>query len=126
LETKAGRSSAFQSQLEEISEAVAAKIDGWSFAFLKELFVSFLLRIAHDRSTASKAKTASAEGSTIETVLLDQIAHLANQIIKIKEEEKDKQAEKAEKDKANPLAGYRVARPMTATFTAMPSGGVGF
>jgi len=128
LETEAGRGSGFQSPLEEISASVAAKTEGWSFAFLKELFVSFLLRMAHDRSISTLSKTqpgASADGSeTHDTVLLNQIDRLASQIIKISDAEKDKQAETAADAKANPLAGRRIARPMYQV--AEPAPGPGF
>ncbi|OCH85846.1 P-loop containing nucleoside triphosphate hydrolase protein [Obba rivulosa] len=68
----------FQKSDGELAEAIAKKTDGWSFAFLKELFVSFLLRIAHDKSLG-KVLTVPADEK-----LLDQADKLTLQIIKIK------------------------------------------
>ncbi|EMD35714.1 hypothetical protein CERSUDRAFT_115676 [Gelatoporia subvermispora B] len=57
-----------------IAETIARETDGWSFAFLKELSVSFLLRIAHDKSL-QKDLSKSAHG-----ILLDQMSRLASQV----------------------------------------------
>ncbi|KAF9000853.1 P-loop containing nucleoside triphosphate hydrolase protein [Cyathus striatus] len=80
---------------ERTANIVADKTESWSFAFLKELFVSFMLRVAHDKATGSKK---SINGSTVvgsETVLLDQADKLASQIIKAKDKEEKKKAKKA-------------------------------
>jgi len=84
-------------KVEDVANDVAEKTDGWSFAFLKELFVSFLLRLAHDSSLRkSKAHAASATNDSAETILMKQIDQLADQIIKVKESDKARQEEEAE------------------------------
>jgi len=59
---------------EDIAEKIAEKCDGFSFAFLKELFVSFLLAYAHAQSDG-KAPDAPEE------LLFRQIEVLSSQII---------------------------------------------
>ncbi|KDQ52546.1 hypothetical protein JAAARDRAFT_40149 [Jaapia argillacea MUCL 33604] len=88
----------FTQDREEIAEEVAQKTEGWSFAFLKELFISFLLRIAHDRARQSSKGLAVNGASTTEAVLFDQLDQLSAQILKINESEKDKK----EEDEENP------------------------
>lgn len=68
-----------------IADDVAKKTDGWSFAFLKELFLSFLLRFAHDKSLNQENLLNTAD---IERLLFDQIDHLQLQILKSKDTEK--------------------------------------
>jgi len=52
---------------------MAEKTEGFSFAFMKELFVSFLLRVAHD-------KAAGKEGTNMEEVMKEQVVQLIAQI----------------------------------------------
>ncbi|TCD63410.1 hypothetical protein EIP91_005592 [Steccherinum ochraceum] len=68
---------------DRIAGEVAKRTEGWSFAFLKELFVSYLLRLAHDRSLRkSKIDTANVNPH-LEDVLMDQIERLSAQILKL-------------------------------------------
>ncbi|KAI0795879.1 P-loop containing nucleoside triphosphate hydrolase protein [Abortiporus biennis] len=69
--------------LDEVAQDVAEKTDGWSFAFLKELFISFLLRLAHDSSLRKTNKTTATPDISAESVLLKQIEQLASQIIRL-------------------------------------------
>jgi len=64
---------------EAIAGDIAKRTEGWSFAFLKELFVSFLLRYAHDKSLD---ETKVFTPGDVETILFDQITKLAVQILK--------------------------------------------
>ena len=67
----------------EIAAEVAKGTEGWSFAFLKELFVSFLLRVAHDKSRSQTSSTQSG----LDEILLSQMATLSTQIsFKIKDD----------------------------------------
>ncbi|KAH9945571.1 P-loop containing nucleoside triphosphate hydrolase protein [Amylocystis lapponica] len=86
----------FEKSDEELAIAVAEKTNEWSFAFLKD-FVSFFLRLAHDRSLKSDASTAPAD-----QVLLDQADKLSEQIMKV-----GKDAGNGEEDNA----GARVHAP---------------
>ncbi|EKM51030.1 uncharacterized protein PHACADRAFT_187641 [Phanerochaete carnosa HHB-10118-sp] len=70
---------------DETADAIAAKTEGWSYAFLKELFVSFLLRMAHDSSLRQTGAEVPEEES-IEALLMKQVDQLAKQIIKTKED----------------------------------------
>ncbi|KAF9001529.1 P-loop containing nucleoside triphosphate hydrolase protein [Cyathus striatus] len=73
----------FFDDLERTASLVADKTKSWSFAFLKELFVSFTLRVAHDKAAnGSKKSSEGATKSTSEIILLEQADKLANQIIK--------------------------------------------
>ncbi|EKM51043.1 uncharacterized protein PHACADRAFT_262991, partial [Phanerochaete carnosa HHB-10118-sp] len=65
---------------EDVASAVSDKTEGWSYAFLKELFVSFLLRLAHDKSLRQTGMDVSSE--PVESVLLKQVDQLAAQITK--------------------------------------------
>ena len=60
----------------EIAAEVAKGTEGWSFAFLKELFVSFLLRVAHDKSRSQTSSTQSG----LDEILLSQVEILSTQI----------------------------------------------
>ncbi|THG94232.1 hypothetical protein EW026_g7195 [Hermanssonia centrifuga] len=60
---------------EEIASAVAEKTEGWSFAILKELFVSFLLRVAHDKALRNKGAEVPLEPAHV--LLLKQVDQLA-------------------------------------------------
>ncbi|KAF9001540.1 P-loop containing nucleoside triphosphate hydrolase protein [Cyathus striatus] len=80
---------------ERTANLVADKTESWSFAFLKELFVSFMLRVAHDKATGSKKIVNGSAVVSSETVLLDQADKLASQIIKAKDKEDKKKAKKA-------------------------------
>ncbi|GJE96040.1 ATP-binding protein [Phanerochaete sordida] len=71
---------------DEMADAIAAKTEGWSYAFLKELFVSFLLRMAHDASLRETGAEVP-ENESVEALLLTQVDQLANQIIKTKEDD---------------------------------------
>jgi len=76
----------FEKSEDELAEGVAQKTDGWSFAFLKELFVSFLLRMAHDKSSGAN------NGETPEpadTILFKQLEILSSQIIKLSAEQEE-------------------------------------
>ncbi|KAI5120786.1 hypothetical protein M0805_002413 [Coniferiporia weirii] len=66
----------------ELASDVAKNTEGWSFAFLKELFVSFLLRVAHDKSRQLSARRASHAPTSTEEVLMEQISSLSSQILK--------------------------------------------
>lgn len=70
---------------DDMAEAITTKTEGWSYAFLKELFVSFLLRLAHDASLRETGAEVADE-DTAETLLMKQVDQLADQIIKTKEE----------------------------------------
>jgi len=72
---KAGVS--FGDDVEMLAQDIAKETDGWSYAFLKELFVSFLLRVAHDRA---RSRTRDSNGAS---VLMDQIVALSKQIAAI-------------------------------------------
>jgi len=58
-----------------LAERVADKTEGWSFAFLKELFVSFLLEKANEESKGEKS------GKDTKTALMDQVAQLSEQVL---------------------------------------------
>jgi len=81
----------FEQSEEELAAGVAEKTDGWSFAFLKELFVSFLLRTAHDKSLASKLNKPAEHA---DTTLFKQLEDLSVQILKFTEEEEQKRKKK--------------------------------
>jgi len=81
----------FEKGEEELAESIADKTDGWSFAFLKELFISFLLGMAHDKSTAIQQGRAVMQG---ETVLFKQLEILSGQIMKLTDEQEAKRKEK--------------------------------
>ncbi|GJE96042.1 ATP-binding protein [Phanerochaete sordida] len=75
--------------------AVAARTEGWSYAFLKELFVSFLLRMAHDRARQETLHPPS--GEEVHELLMAQVDQLALQIVRAKDfEEKEKEKEDGE------------------------------
>ncbi|KAI0318403.1 P-loop containing nucleoside triphosphate hydrolase protein [Amylostereum chailletii] len=92
---KGGRGSGIQFGMkhEEIAAKVARDSEGFSFAFLKELFVSFLLQLAHARSSKSLSVAP-------EELLFKQIEVLTSQIIKTPaggdEKQKDKKADEGE------------------------------
>ncbi|THH27581.1 hypothetical protein EUX98_g6602 [Antrodiella citrinella] len=69
-----------------IAEDVARRTEGWSFAFLKELFISYLLRLAHDSSLRKLKLNGKATEAilTSEEVLINQIERLSSQITKLK------------------------------------------
>ncbi|KAJ3556466.1 hypothetical protein NM688_g2015 [Phlebia brevispora] len=69
---------------DELATSVSEKTEGWSFAFLKELFVSFLLRVAHDKALRQKGAGLPREPSDV--LLLKQVEQLAAQIIKSKDD----------------------------------------
>ncbi|KAF7792156.1 hypothetical protein EIP86_003186 [Pleurotus ostreatoroseus] len=71
-------------QKQETATAVSEKTDGWSFAFLKELFVSFLLRVAHDKALRQKGADLPVESP--DALLLKQVDQLAAQIIKSRDD----------------------------------------
>ncbi|KAI0029014.1 P-loop containing nucleoside triphosphate hydrolase protein [Vararia minispora EC-137] len=72
---RVGRGLRFGMAHEEVATRVGKETEGFSFAFMKELFVSFLLTLAHARSTQA-AEVAP------EDVLFKQVGILAAQIIK--------------------------------------------
>ncbi|TDL20443.1 P-loop containing nucleoside triphosphate hydrolase protein [Rickenella mellea] len=72
----------FQKADEELAQDVAKLTDGWSFAFLKELFVSFLLRIAHD---GLPLKGDNGDVEFADDILLQQAQRLSSQIVKAKD-----------------------------------------
>ncbi|EMD35715.1 hypothetical protein CERSUDRAFT_138406 [Gelatoporia subvermispora B] len=65
----------FQRPDAELAKSIAEQTEEWSFAFLKELFVSFLLRVAHDKSLEMNS------GGPLDEVLLDQVDKLAPQVL---------------------------------------------
>jgi SpoVK/Ycf46/Vps4 family AAA+-type ATPase len=76
----------FEKSEDELAEGIAQKTDGWSFAFLKELCVSFLLRMAHDKSSGAN------NGETPEpadTILFKQLEILSSQIIQFSAEQEE-------------------------------------
>lgn len=81
---------------DRIAEEVARRTEGWSFAFLKELFISYLLRLAHDSSLRKLKPHCSAAEATpsSEEVLMNQIEQLSSQIMKLQAavESQDEQA----------------------------------
>jgi hypothetical protein len=81
----------FEKSEDEIAESVAEKTDGWSFAFLKELFVSFLLCIAHDKSRSANNDKAA---EPADAILFKQLELLSAQIIKLTVEQKQTRKEK--------------------------------
>ncbi len=122
---------------EEIASAVAEKTEGWSFAILKELyvhsgfmlgthyltmmycrFVSFLLRVAHDKALRNKGAEVPLEPAHV--LLLKQVDQLAAQIIK----SKDDVAEAKQPGVAHPSV-YRSVRAVPAMFqTPVSMGGM--
>ena len=64
----------------ELADEITKGTEGWSFAFLKELFVSFLLRVAHDKTRVLAEKSAALTETKFDEVLLNQMATLATQI----------------------------------------------
>lgn len=96
---------------ETTAAEVAEKTDGWSFAFLKELFVpflprvtcispltvgsrcfrfvSFLLRVAHDKSQGRVG--AGVPSESVEGLLMKQVEQLADQIMKTKGEDAEEE-----------------------------------
>ena len=105
--------SAFERDEEDLATSIADKTDGWSFAFLKELcvsrhsnslavdlnlcksFVSFLLSLAHDKSTAVSQNKAVKQADEI---LFKQLEILSSQIFKLSDEQEAKRKEKKEAD----------------------------
>lgn len=82
-------SAIFEKSEDEIAQGVAEKTEGWSFAFLKELFVSFLLRIAHDKSIGGNEDKEPADA-----ILLKQLELLSTQIIKLTTEQEETRKKK--------------------------------
>ena len=118
---------------EAVATDVAEKTEGWSFAFLKELsafsfvicscvilkfyhflcrFVSFLLRIAHDKALHRSDTAATTQ--TFEDQLLAQVDQLAAQIIKSKDDIK------ADTSGAAHPSMFRGAVAIRGTRRAMP------
>jgi len=93
---------------EKIAGEVADATDGWSYAFLKELFISFMLRIAHDESLRSTGVEVPREPS--ESTLLKQVEQLAKQIIHVERED--------ESPASSGTTGPRSLRTMQATMRA--------
>ncbi|GJF00414.1 AAA family ATPase [Phanerochaete sordida] len=83
---------------EATAKVVAEKTDGWSYAILKELFVSFLLRMAHDKSLRRSGVDVPSEA--VESVLVKQVDQLAAQIVKAKNESAESGVAKAGMDAA--------------------------
>ncbi|TFY82028.1 hypothetical protein EWM64_g1990 [Hericium alpestre] len=84
----------FQMAEKDIAEKVADLTEGFSFAFLKELFVSFLLSVAHTRSV-------QAASTPYEDLLFAQVSALSAQIIKIANPDEKKEEEKVEEGAAD-------------------------
>ncbi|OCH87014.1 P-loop containing nucleoside triphosphate hydrolase protein [Obba rivulosa] len=97
----------FQKSIEELASAIADKTNAWSFAFLKELFVSFLLRIAHDKSLGKDTILPADE------ILLDQVEKLALQIIKIKEGKGKVGEDDADQGTGHVVRRFRMAQRVT-------------
>ncbi|VDC04667.1 unnamed protein product [Peniophora sp. CBMAI 1063] len=70
----------FTNTVDEVAKKVAGATEGFSFAFLKELFLSFLLAYAH-----AQAAGKTPEGP--EDMLMKQIEFLSTQMIKTKSDE---------------------------------------
>jgi hypothetical protein len=85
----------FEMGEEELADSIADKTDRWSFAFLKELFVSFLLAVAHDKSIAINQDRAP---KAADTILFKQLEILSSQIFKLTDEQEAKRKEKKEAD----------------------------
>jgi hypothetical protein len=83
----------FEKSEDELAEGVAEKTEGWSFAFLKELFVSFLLRIAHDKSIGTTKDKEKADAG-----LFKQVELLSAQIIKLSAEQEETRKKKKTAD----------------------------
>ncbi|EJU02656.1 P-loop containing nucleoside triphosphate hydrolase protein [Dacryopinax primogenitus] len=64
---------------EELAKEVADKTADWSFAFLKELFLSFLLRSASDLSFADSAAAEDSNKTSAE-ILMEQVDILGEQV----------------------------------------------
>ncbi|KAI0071373.1 P-loop containing nucleoside triphosphate hydrolase protein [Panus rudis PR-1116 ss-1] len=108
IEKLSGRDVIFETDTEVLSRRVSEKTAGWTFAFLKELFVSFLLRIAHDSSLKHKgAKTNGTNGTTSPRnageTLLNQIDVLSAQILRLKKAENVDDADDADERWCPPL-----------------------
>ncbi|KZT54115.1 P-loop containing nucleoside triphosphate hydrolase protein [Calocera cornea HHB12733] len=65
--------------LEDLANDVAEKTEEWSFAFLKELFLSFLLRSASDLSLADYEAEEDSKKTSAE-ILLEQVGILGEQV----------------------------------------------
>ncbi|KZV72316.1 P-loop containing nucleoside triphosphate hydrolase protein [Peniophora sp. CONT] len=77
----------FTNSVGEVAEKVAVATEGFSFAFLKELFLSFLLAYAH-------AQAAGKTPEAPEEMLMKQIEFLSTQMIKTESEDsQDKENE---------------------------------
>ncbi|EIM90382.1 P-loop containing nucleoside triphosphate hydrolase protein [Stereum hirsutum FP-91666 SS1] len=100
----------FERKHEDLAKEIAEQTDGWSFAFLKELFVSFLLRLAHDRSRSASAPTSTTETQAPDAILINQISKLDEQIRKGNEAMAGEGPGSA--DGGDGVVGGRVARRM--------------
>ncbi|KZO96432.1 P-loop containing nucleoside triphosphate hydrolase protein [Calocera viscosa TUFC12733] len=65
--------------INELGNDIADKTEEWSFAFLKELFLSFLLRSASDLSLADYESEQDSKKTSAE-ILLEQVAILGEQV----------------------------------------------
>jgi len=86
-----GQAVVFTRTVEELSKEVAGMTGGWSFAFLKELFISFLLRLAHDQSLHQSRSSGSElhDASSLDAVLLNQAEQLSLQILNLRAGEEE-------------------------------------
>jgi AAA+ superfamily predicted ATPase len=83
----------FEKSDEELAQGIAEKTEGWSFAFLKELFISFLLRTAHDKSISN---TPNKPVESADIILFKQLEDLSSQILKLTNEEEERRKKKKE------------------------------
>ncbi|EIM84771.1 P-loop containing nucleoside triphosphate hydrolase protein [Stereum hirsutum FP-91666 SS1] len=79
----------FEMGQDEIAAKIAGMTEGFSFAFLKELFVSFLLSLAHSRSNEINS-------TSVDNILFQQIEKLSKQIIKPQDEGEKKENKEGE------------------------------
>ncbi|CAL1702509.1 unnamed protein product [Somion occarium] len=80
----------FTNSSADLVKKLAEKTEGWTFAFLKELFISFLLRIAHDSSLRKRENCSHIEQHSPDDVLMDQVDKLSAQILHVRKEEEGK------------------------------------
>ncbi|THH09323.1 hypothetical protein EW145_g2100 [Phellinidium pouzarii] len=117
----------------ELAEEVAKNTEGWSFAFLKELcvtvsfnsedtfslipkfwrFISFLLRLAHDKARDIASGHSNPNVASADSVLLEQIISLSSQILNV--DDKSNEAISRGMPVDSVASGRRVVRAMAAT-----------